>query len=572
MATGIDIGSTGLKLVQIGGLAGRIVVTGAGRWIPPAGEPPGDAEIPAALRGIVMRAPRSPTGVVMGLTGRDVNLQYTFMPPVTPAIFRAMMRHEMEQVAGPAGDEVYVDYCVTAEPPKKGGREGEYSVVIGRAKKQAVEDRLGIARAAGLGPVLDACPNAVALYQSVVAGRQVGEGETALAIDLGTENLEFVIVQGRRLLFARNITSGSRLFTDAIRSSLDVTPAEAERIKIRHANLGQSQDMESVAGLSSPVRTAAGQLGNIIQSSIAFARVQLKRSDLKIARCLLSGGGARLRGLQAYLQGALGFPVEWNEPFKAMDCSGLPPDVVQSLQATPTDMVLALGLALAGSPRGAPVRISLLPAGQKSGRAHRRRVALTVAAALLYVVGLGTLTAAALRDKQTVSDERTQVEGLLKRYKERIAAFEDVLRQQGRRKAQAQLLRNEIIAERALMETLARLQNLIPEGMWVTSIVMDRRGSEGGVAGKGIELKIRGLADEGSLRTPREILLKIATELGDPGTGIDAQASQYKPSNRPGWNEFEMTVTIPQFVPAPEKAEEEGKETPADKPEEGSNP
>jgi hypothetical protein len=30
---------------------------------------------------------------------------------------------------------------------------------------------------------------------------------------------------------------------------------------------------------------------------------------------------------------------------KALGCSGLPPDVVQSLQATPTDMVLALGLA-----------------------------------------------------------------------------------------------------------------------------------------------------------------------------------------------------------------------------------
>jgi type IV pilus assembly protein PilM len=310
MSTGIDIGSTGVKLVQVGGLAGRIVVNGAARWIPPAGGMKDNGESGAALQAIAGRAPRVPTGVVMGVTGRDVNLQYTFMPPVTPQIFRAMMRHEIEQIAGPGGDEVFVDYCVISEPPKKGGREGEYGVVIGRARRQVVDERLDMARAAGFGAA-DACPNAVALYQAVVASRQVPAGETVLAIDLGAENLEGVIVQGDRLLFARNVSSGARLFTEAVRSNLSVTLVEAERLKVKQANLGQSQDAESLPGLAGAIRTAAGQLSSLIQSSlIGFSRVQLKRPDLKIGKCLLSGGGARLRGLQAYLQGSLGLPVE----------------------------------------------------------------------------------------------------------------------------------------------------------------------------------------------------------------------------------------------------------------------
>jgi type IV pilus assembly protein PilM len=565
MSIGIDIGSTGLKVVQVGGLAGRVVVNGAARWIPAAGGVKDDGEAGEVLRALVSRAPHAPSGPVLGVTGRDVNLQYTFMPPVTPQIFRAMMRHEIEQAAGPGGDEVFVDYCVTAEPPRKGGREGEYSVVIGRAKRQVVEGRLSIAREAGLSAP-DACPNAIALYQAVVASRQAGPDETVLALDLGAENLEGVIVQNGRLFFARNVSSGARLFTEAVRSNLNVPLVEAERLKVKHANLGQSQEAEALPGLSGAIRTAAGQLSNVIQSSIiAFARVQLKRPDLKIGKCLLSGGGARLHGFQAYLQGSLGIPVEWLQPFRNLDCSGLPGDVVQSLQSMPTDMAIALGLALVGSPRGAPVRLSLLPAGQKAGRAQRRRVILTVAAGLLYVLGLAALAVGAYNDREEATDRLKQVNGILKRYQERTQEFNKIVKDQGVRKAQAQMLRNEILVGRSLLEILGRLQRLMPSGMWVSSVTLDRRApAEGPAAGKGVELKIRGQADEGRVRNPYELLRKIAGELGDPGAGVTAEASEYKASPRAGWGEFVFSVLIPQYVPAPEKPEgEEGQEEPA---------
>jgi type IV pilus assembly protein PilM len=568
MSIGIDIGSTGLKVVQVGGLAGRVVVNGAARWIPAAGGVKDDREAGEALRAIVSRAPHVPSTPVLGVTGRDVNLQYTFMPPVSPQIFRAMMRHEIDQIAGPGGSEIFVDYCVTNEPPRKGGKEGEYSVVIGRAKRQVVEDRLAIARDAGMSAP-DACPNAIALFQAVVASRQAGANETLLALDLGAENLEGVLIQGNRLLFARNVSSGARLFTEAVRTNLNVPLVEAERLKVKHANLGHAQEAETIPGLAGAVRTAAGQLSNVIQSSIiAFARLQLKRPDLKVSKCLLSGGGARLHGLQAYLQGSLGIPVEWLQPFQHLDCSGLPADVVQSLQATPTDMAIALGLALAGSPRGAPVRLSLLPAGQKAGRAQRRRIVLTVAAGILYILGLTALAVGAFNDRSDARDRLDQAKAILKRYEDRLQEFNDVVRKQAIRKAQGQLLRNEVLVGRALLESLARLQRLLPEGMWVASIACDRRApAEGPNAGKGIEVKIRGQADEGKVRNPYELLRKIASDLGDPGAGVTAEASEYKPAPRAGWGEFVFTLVIPQFVPAPEKPageEEQEEEAAAD--------
>jgi type IV pilus assembly protein PilM len=557
MSTGIDIGSNGLKLVRIGGGAGRPAVTGAARWAP-SGAHERNGAAAKVLRDILRRAPHASSDAVVGLTGREVNLQYSILPPVAPHIFRAMMRHEMEHIAGQGGD-LYVDYCVTSEPARRGPK-GDYTVVIGRAKSQVVEERRGVATSAGLKEV-DACPNAIALYQATAAGGQAKPGEIVLAVDVGAENLEFVIVEGRTLLFARNVSSGARLFTDAIASAMGVAPAEAERIKRQEADLTASE--EQAPGLAGALRTAAAQFGNVIQSSIGFARVQLKRQDLKPARCLLSGGGARLRGLREYLQGALGMPVEWNEPFRALDCRGLPEEVAADLQAAPTDMALALGLALAGSARGAPVRLSLLPAGLKQTRSTRRRRALTIPAGVLYAAGLAALAAVARTDHAREEAALEDAKARRDRYEAKVEEFAALRAQQARRAAQAEILGNEVRVGRAVVEPLARLQRLLPEGMWISSMTMDRgEAPDPDRPCKGVALVLKGLADEGSLKNPYELLRRIAGQLSDPREASDpagsvsAEASQLKASGRPGWLEFEFTVCIPQFEPPEEKPAE----------------
>lgn len=565
MSTGIDLGSTGLKLIQVRGLAGKLAVTGAARWIPESAAALQNGGAAEALHDMIRRAPAPPVPAVVGLTGKEVNLQYTTLPPVAPHIFRAMMRHELEAIAGPGGaGEVFVDYCITAEPDKKKGREGQYTVVIGRAKRQAVEDRLGLATAVGLRSV-DACPNSIALYQAAVAGGQGKDNETVLALDLGAENLEFVLLQGRRLLFARNVSTGAKVFTESIRGALNVSAAEAERTKVRHADVGASPGAEPIEGLAAAVRTAAGQLSSVVESSIKFARVQLKEPTLKPTRCLLSGGGARLKGLREYLQGSLGIPVEWNEPFKALDCSGLPEDVARGLQAAPTDMALALGLALAGSPRGAAVRLSLLPTGQKQARVQRRQRILTIAAAAIYLAGLTTLVVAARRDRAQAQEELDQTQQRLREYGEKVQEFEALRRKQARREAQAGLLQNEVLVGRAAIESISRLQRLLPAGMWVSSISLDRSAApEGEAPCAGVELKILGLADEGMHKDTYNLFRKIAAELEDPAAGVKARPAQYTGTPPPpGWRGFEFNVCIPAKEPVDEEPKpEEGEEQP----------
>ena len=54
-----------------------------------------------------------------------------------------------------------------------------------------------------------------------------------------------------------------------------------------------------------------------------IARAQTRTQDLKVDRVLLAGGGASLKGLDLYLNQAMGVPVERFNPFDLCDLSQL---------------------------------------------------------------------------------------------------------------------------------------------------------------------------------------------------------------------------------------------------------
>src|SRR5260221_404677 len=75
-----------------------------------------------------------------------------------------------------------------------------------------------------------------------------------------------------------------------------------------------------------------GQLLGLLQSTVLFCKSQIKIASLKLDRVLLCGGGAALAGLPQYLQGGLAVPVEYFDPFRVVDSSGLAPAEQQELE------------------------------------------------------------------------------------------------------------------------------------------------------------------------------------------------------------------------------------------------
>src|SRR6185295_13104018 len=109
--------------------------------------------------------------------------------------------------------------------------------------------------------------------------------------------------RGPDLLFARNLTGGSRLFEDSIAQRLGVSPTKARELKETVVDLDpKARFSDANAEKSSRAALAgAGQLTSLLQSAVLFCKSQVKITGLKLDRMLVCGGGAAIKGLPRYL-------------------------------------------------------------------------------------------------------------------------------------------------------------------------------------------------------------------------------------------------------------------------------
>src|SRR5688572_29413339 len=112
MGYGVDIGSTAVKVVDLRRTFGGFKMVGAARRrVAKAADKPVLAK---AVNDALGPRNGQRAGVV-GLSGRDINLQIIQQPAMKAQNYRAMMGYELDQRRGEATD-LYLDYCTLREP------------------------------------------------------------------------------------------------------------------------------------------------------------------------------------------------------------------------------------------------------------------------------------------------------------------------------------------------------------------------------------------------------------------------------------------------------------------------
>jgi Tfp pilus assembly PilM family ATPase/Tfp pilus assembly protein PilN len=412
-----------------------------------------------------------PTNARVGLTGREVNIRYTRAPRVPDWQLRNLMRFEVEEIGGQSGTGVASDFNLLPPLPEI---EGEDVVLLALARESLLDGHLeGLAR---LGGSLDAfTPNAVALYNAWMRFGVVGE-ETVLLANVGHDNVDVAIVRGPDLLFARNLTGGSRLVDEAIAQRLSVPGEKAAEIKETQANLDPgarftdpNQEKASRAALG-----AGGQLLSLLQSAGLFCKSQVKVSSLKLDRVLLCGGGAALTGLPKYLSAGLSVPVEHFDPWTVVDTSALPTDQLEDLETHKLEAVVALGLATMACDPDA-WSIEILPAKLEKRREFLRGPVWLVAAGALAVLYLGF---DALRTSSRLTDARArarQLDAELKKASQTSRKTEELLLENKRLARTAQVLFETKGSGEQLARTIAALEKSLPDDFWLTQLSTDHR-------------------------------------------------------------------------------------------------
>jgi type IV pilus assembly protein PilM len=206
------------------------------------------------------------------------------------------------------------------------------------AVKEAVLGNVKAVQLAGLTPVdVDLLP--FALTRAMVT--RAGIRGTVALVDIGAHTTSVVVATNGVPQFVRIIPAGGAELTQALRSGLEVSPGEAERIKATTGLAKQVNSPEEQQAVEIVYRVT-GELLNSLRNTVSY--FVNTRPTTPVESILLTGGGSQLPGMAEALSEMTRLPVAPGDPFHAVTLSRHL-DAAQ-LRQNRSALSAALGLAL----------------------------------------------------------------------------------------------------------------------------------------------------------------------------------------------------------------------------------
>ena len=285
-------------------------------------------------------------------------------PRVEPAKREKIIRFEAEQNIPYALTDVVWDSVVVGE------RDIDLEVLLAAAKLDAVEPLCAAVQSAGFEPRL-ILPSPLA----TLAGFRLVHptlAQSSLILNLGARSTSLLLAEAKRFV-ARTLSLGGNSITQQIAENQDCDAEEAESIKLSDRGTLTTDAME----------TLATRLAQEITRSVLHFRRQSEMENP--ARVHLTGGGARLAGLDEALATKLKVPVERLDVLGAVEIApGAAKGDVADHALTLADLIGAAATQLLP---GQAV-LNLLPPKLRSHENLRRRQPWLIAAAVLAVAAL----------------------------------------------------------------------------------------------------------------------------------------------------------------------------------------
>ncbi len=154
-------------------------------------------------------------------------------------------------------------------------------------------------------------------------------------IDFGAGSTKVFVVEKGILRASHVVNRGSQDITLSISKSMGISFDEAEKIKVKQGILGE--DKSSVSQISSiTVDYILSEIGRFVLN-------YYKKSDKKISKIILTGGGSLLKGLKEKAQNSFETPVEIANSFSKVE---YPAFLEEVLKTAGPEFTVAIGLAI----------------------------------------------------------------------------------------------------------------------------------------------------------------------------------------------------------------------------------
>jgi len=266
-------------------------------------------EVAEAVKRLVKKSGTRTKNVAMALPASAVITKKIVLPSgFSDAELEIQVESEANQYIPFSLDEVSLDFCVV-EPGANS--MGDVDILIAASRKEKVQDRQGLAEAAGLKPViLDIESYASRLATERLIQNLPGKGlDTMVALfEIGAFTTSMQAIRNGSVLYDRDQAFGGAQLTQLIVRQYGFSNDEAE-VKKRTGELPEDYE---ISLLKPFVESLAQEISRALQ--FFFTSTPYNKVDY----VMLAGGTSSLPGLSAAVVRQTGFACNLVNPFEGM--------------------------------------------------------------------------------------------------------------------------------------------------------------------------------------------------------------------------------------------------------------
>ena len=312
---GLDIGSSAIKIVQLR-------ETRAGYALERLGVRPIDPElivdgsvmdagpIVEAIKGLAGECKLKTKDVALAVSGHSVIVKRVKLSPMSEDELEEMIKWEAAQYIPFDINEVNLDFAIL-DGQHGEEAQGEMNVALVAVKKDKLASYTSLVTDAGLRPVV-VDVDAFALENMYGVNYDDSTNEVVALVNIGASVINMNILVGGTFGFTRDISIGGNRYTETIQKELNVSYAAAEAAK-----RGQQNREADVTAVDSIVATVNNEVAMEISRSLDYFRTTTMHDQ--VHKLVLSGGGAKVKGLTEALTERCQVPLELANPFKQIE-------------------------------------------------------------------------------------------------------------------------------------------------------------------------------------------------------------------------------------------------------------
>lgn len=358
-AVGLDIDRGAIKAVQVSRSSGSFALQHVGyRRLPPGAVSDGEVADHDLLSYEIKEfwASHSFKGkaVYLGVANQKVVVRLLDFPRMSPEDLKTAIGFEAQDHIPMPIDEAVLDYVVLG--PQEEGSDLDRILIVA-AQQDMISRYSSAVRAAGL-RLEGVDVKALSLLRSTLPLSLFDDEGAILLLDIGAEITSLVVSQSGTPTLTRFIPGGSGYLAQAVAEAASLPEEEAERqlmnpkVRIGSEPEGEIEGAEEdgddfdpalVYDIRHGLEDAVQALAEDVQRSVEYHYSQ--PGSREVTQVFISGEGALVNGLDAYLGDLLGVATHRGTPLSklASNKSNVPDEQLRVMEPV---LAVALGLAL----------------------------------------------------------------------------------------------------------------------------------------------------------------------------------------------------------------------------------